>query len=362
MGIRHLNGLIKRYAFSSITITQLKHHHGKVYAIDTSIYIHRFLYNGGNHIEGFYKQIIRLLKNGILPVYIFDGKPPKEKSSVLKERSDKKYSMYEQIEILEERLRFLEDEDGEIVSDDEGAELAKQHEIDQINDKIEKISKKIIPVTKQHVDECVQLFSLMGIPYIHADGEAEWLCAKLCMHNIVDYCVSEDTDILPNGGPHFIRSLNILNNTVIEYDLQRILDCLGLTYEQFVDVCILSGCDYTDKIFGIGSLGAYKLIKSHGNIEKVVEEFCSKTKNYQVPENFDYKGARDLFFKDITEEEKRQYKKEICRKNLNLRELDKFLKAKCKTVMKLSRALKYTPEPRFKAKQMTIEQMFAPKV
>jgi hypothetical protein len=36
------------------------------------------------------KLILRLLKNGILPVFIFDGKPPKEKSDVIEERKEKR--------------------------------------------------------------------------------------------------------------------------------------------------------------------------------------------------------------------------------------------------------------------------------
>jgi hypothetical protein len=55
---------------------------------------------------------------------------------------------------------------------------------------------------------------------------------------------------------------------------------------QFVDLCILCGCDYTDTIRGIGPKNALKLIKTHGTIEKVLESL--DTTKYPLPESFDY--------------------------------------------------------------------------
>lgn len=59
------------------------------------------------------------------------------------------------------------------------------------------------------------------------------------------------------------------------------LNELKLTYDQFVDLCILvlilyyvlkCGCDYTEKIEGIGPGTAYKLILEHKNIENILQE------------------------------------------------------------------------------------------
>ena len=63
--------------------------------------------------------------------------------------------------------------------------------------------------------------------------------------------------------------------------------------DQFIDLCILLGCDYCDKIRGIGPKNAIKLIQEHKTIEKVIEAIDSK--KYTVPENWVYKGARQLF-------------------------------------------------------------------
>ena len=39
--------------------------------------------------------------------------------------------------------------------------------------------------------------------------------------------------------------------------------------DEFIDLCILCGCDYVDSIRGIGHKTAFKLMKKHRTLEKV---------------------------------------------------------------------------------------------
>ena len=80
---------------------------------------------------------------------------------------------------------------------------------------------------------------------------------------------------------------------VLEFDYDKVLAGLGLTPEQFIDMCILCGCDYCDTIRGIGPKTALKLIKEHGSIEKILEEI--DTEKYPPPQDWDFAGARELF-------------------------------------------------------------------
>lgn len=60
-----------------------------------------------------------------------------------------------------------------------------------------------------------------------------------------------------------------------EITRETMIKDLGLTDDQFIDMCILCGCDYASKIEGIGPVKAYKYIKQYGSIENILE-FCKK--------------------------------------------------------------------------------------
>lgn len=62
---------------------------------------------------------------------------------------------------------------------------------------------------------------------------------------------------------------------------------------QFIDLCIMLGCDYTGSIKGVGPKRAIELIKNYRSLDKIIENI--DTKKYSVPENWNYKEARLLF-------------------------------------------------------------------
>merc|ERR1712066_1119028 len=78
---------------------------------------------------------------------------------------------------------------------------------------------------------------------------------------------------------------------ILEVTLERVLEQLNITMEQFIDFCILCGCDYCDTIKGVGPSTAIKLIIQHGSLEKVLEN----TEPEKIPNNFNYQAAREFF-------------------------------------------------------------------
>jgi flap endonuclease-1 len=62
--------------------------------------------------------------------------------------------------------------------------------------------------------------------------------------------------------------------------------------DQFIDLCILLGCDYCEKIRGVGPKSALKLIQEKKCIEDIIK---SLDKKHSVPEEFHYEEARRLF-------------------------------------------------------------------
>lgn len=73
---------------------------------------------------------------------------------------------------------------------------------------------------------------------------------------------------------------------------------LTRTIIQFIDLCILLGCDYLEPIPKVGPSTALNLIREHGTLEKVVEFIQNDPKKkYVIPEDWPYQDARDLFIK-----------------------------------------------------------------
>ena len=58
-------------------------------------------------------------------------------------------------------------------------------------------------------------------------------------------CLSEDTDLFVYGCSRVLRYFSLINHTVVLYHMKGILKELNMTQEEFKDVCILSGTDYS---------------------------------------------------------------------------------------------------------------------
>jgi flap endonuclease-1 len=102
-------------------------------------------------------------------------------------------------------------------------------------------------------------------------------------------------DILTFGTNKLIRKLSGKDN-VIEYDLSTILKELKLNQDEFIDLCILLGCDYTDTIDGIGPKKAYDLIKKYRTIDNIIMQDSNFiNEKYKLPENFNYHAAKNYF-------------------------------------------------------------------
>lgn len=334
MGIKSLNTLLKQYCKSAIQEKKLSMFINKKIGIDTSIFLYKYMYNNNDYLGGFIIHSLRLLQNGIIPLFVFDGKPPDEKCDVLKSRKNKKEFYYKKIELLKD---ILEAKNNDIIQNSEelyNSEVEKKlynefinKNISDIDNEIKKVSKKIICITKEDISNCKELFNLMGIPYVDANGEAETFCAKIAQNNLIDGCITEDTDFLANRGNILIKNFNKNSNNIITYELKEILRCLNLSYDEFLDLCILCGCDYTSKIYGIGPITGYKLIKENSTIENVLQKIKDNPK-YKIPDNFDYKKARYLFKNEMKDLNISEINNILILKKPDIENLNEFINSK----------------------------------
>jgi flap endonuclease-1 len=288
MGIKGLKKLINTNAPDAILPFDIKIIKGKKIAIDSSIllYKYRYLYDSDNfHILGFSSKIKELENLGAIPFFIFDGTPPKAKEKVLSDRSDNRKKQKDRLEEISKELtkypnyqRVSEFIDSDNDEPDEEIKIVKKLMAEE-----NKIKKNLLIVTKKHSIEVMEYLKDLGINFFQALGEAEKECAILQKTGKVDYILTEDTDSLAFGGSNVIFYKNGNHELC---DLNLVLQGLNLTFESFVDLCILCGCDYTSTIPKIGPVTALKLIKKHSLIESIP---------VKIPDSFEYQMARNLF-------------------------------------------------------------------
>ncbi|XP_050296824.1 flap endonuclease 1 isoform X2 [Anthonomus grandis grandis] len=231
-----------------------------------------------SHLVGTFYRTIRLLEHGIKPVYVFDGKPPELKGGELNKRMERRAEAQKSL--------------------DKAMEAGDQTEIDKFN-------KRLVKVTRQHADEAKDLLKLMGVPYIEAPCEAEAQCAAMVKAGKIFATATEDMDSLTFGSDVVLRHLTFSEARkmpIQEIHLKTVLQELNLSQKEFIDLCILMGCDYTDSIRGIGPKKSIELITKHRSIEKILENVDKE--KYPPPENWNFQGARDLFENpDVTDPE-----------------------------------------------------------
>ena len=104
-----------------------------------------------------------------------------------------------------------------------------------------------------------------------AKAEAEAQCVQLLSENKVFAVASDDMDCLTFGCKILIKGIKTKADPVVEINLDDVLKELGFTFDQFIDFCILCGCDYCGTIENVGPVKAYQFIKEHKTIENVLK-------------------------------------------------------------------------------------------
>lgn len=277
MGIKGLTKLINDLAPRAIRETKIESYFGRKIALDASMAMYQFmiatrigdgtvtLTNADgevtSHLSGLLSRTIRMLEVGIKPVWVFDGKAPDLKRGELDRRKEKRAEASAALDAAKE------------AGDEE--EVRAQ-------------AKRLVSVTREMNEDAKKMLRLMGVPVIESATEAEAQCAVLCKAGKVYGVGSEDMDTLTFGSTKLIRNLNrseALKLPVLEISLDSVLEDLKMTMDQFIDLCVLMGCDYCGTIKGVGPKKAYELIAEHGSIEKALAKIDRE--KFTVPDNFE---------------------------------------------------------------------------
>lgn len=255
MGIQNLYRLIREFAPGAISTVSMEDLDSWRIGIDASLSIYQWcsvgsarkiVNNNGkfiNHIQGAFFRTVAMITSGIIPVFVFDGAPPKVKAETIAER------------------------------------------------KLARDAGDAVRVPREVFSEVSKLITLMGVMTMQAPSEAEAQAAFLTTNDSLDAVATEDMDAVTFGARYMIRGLDTAAKNITIIDTEKVLNELRMTKEQFIDLCILLGSDYTTTtIPGVGYKTALTLIRKYGSIEKILAE-----KSINPPIGFTYKEARAEF-------------------------------------------------------------------
>jgi len=368
MGIRGLERIIKKHDTSnkvdSIKYTSLSKFTGKYICIDTSEFIVRSLIKDKKyHVSGILNLLEKCFKFDIVPCFVFDGKPPKEKTIILKERSKKKMNAIEKIEKLNvqktemtelntllTKINNIDDNDVNekelkdellaridsssniniigldnldnidnltinldelIYSFTENDTLKNKNDTLQetienkllyITNEKKKLKKKCYSYNEMHIKDIQNLLQLLEIPFINSKCESDIICANLCKLGIVSAVISNDMDFIILGCPYVIRNINFRNDDIDLYIYDNILKNLNLTTETLVELSLILGCDYCQRVINIKNKYVYDIFRLYANLDDLILNIKTLKNDYSsiVIKN---KNMESEFIKYINEEE-----------------------------------------------------------
>jgi len=211
-----------------------------------------------SHLSGLFYRTANLIEAGILPIYVFDGEPPRLKQRTVEERR---------------ALRTKAEE-----------EWAKAVAEGRIED-ARKFAQRAGRIDMKMIEQAKSLLGYMGVPWVQAPSEGEAQAAYIASRGDAWGVASQDFDALLFGSPLLIRNLAITGrrklpgkDVYIEVEpevveLERVLGELQITREQLIDIGILVGTDFNEGIKGIGPKKALELIRERGSIEALLDEY-----------------------------------------------------------------------------------------
>lgn len=267
MGIKNLNKFLRNNCKDAIKFISMNELCNKKIAVDISIYMYKFAAEN-SLIENIYLMLSIFKYYNIIPIFIFDGKPPTEKKALLdKRRKDKKEAQKEYDKLSEQLKNNTIDE----------------YDRQEISNNMDLLKKQFIYINKDKIDSVKKLIRAYGATYYDAPEEADELCASLVIKNKVWACLSEDMDMFVYGCPRVLRYLSLLNHTLVIYNLDEILYGLGLKQKELREICVLSGTDYNFNNLDNNLINR----KEEPNLYKTLKYFKKYNKSDQY-ENIDF--------------------------------------------------------------------------
>ena len=294
-----------------------------------------------SHIHGLINSLTYYFKNGIIPVFIFDGKSPDikrkkidERKQILKQNLKKLKELEIQKNNIDDNIKNIQNmqSNGETFNIDnmettdsilvgtppEGYNLYEEiQKMQNVQDEYKKIYKKSIVLKDYFITDWIEILEFLGIPVMKATGEADPLCAYILQKNKNIYgIISDDSDMLVFGAPRLMRKSVNQQFTIIELNeliksinnlLKNDPTCdneICFTKDNLIEFSLLLGTDYANFNLKVGFSDAYLLLKYYMNNglkslvhDEDIEKFNNIKKYYT---NLEFDSSIDIFLSKPT--------------------------------------------------------------
>ena len=267
MGIQGLLGLLEE-AIHDVHISELR---GKRVAIDGYCWLHRATYScalelctGGETslFLGYCEAMLDMLLHfDITPIVVLDGGPLPSKAHQ---------------EDLRRRRREENQRKGRDALAAGNRKVAMTH------------FQRAVDVTPEMAAMFENMLRRRGISFIVAPFEADAQLAFLQKNGIVDFVLTEDSDMIPYGVSCIVFKMDKSGQgKILRLDeALRTKAVFGLSQTSLRHACILSGCDYLEGLSGMGLKTAVKTVRRYREIGQAIRALKLEGQ-HKVPEGYE---------------------------------------------------------------------------
>lgn len=202
-------------------------------------------------------RVRMLVHFGIKPYIVFDGDYLPSKSATEKDRATRRKE-----------------------SRKAGLELLRLGKTSQAHLELQ----KSIDVTPEMARQLIDELKKSNIDYVVAPYEADAQMVYLEKRGIIQAILSEDSDLLVFGAQCLLTKLDQYGDCIMinraDFTACREISLVGWSDAEFRTMSILSGCDYLASIDKMGLKTAYRLIRKHKTVERIIRsvQFDGKMK------------------------------------------------------------------------------------
>lgn len=238
-------------------VTHLRNFAGQTLGVDAYGWLHRGTVSCAielaeqkptrKHIDFALSRVRMLLHFGVKPYLVFDGDYLPSKAHTEKERAARR---------KESRER--------------GLEMLRAQRYSQAHLELQ----KAVDVTPSMARELIEELKALGVPYVVAPYEADAQLAYLEKQGLISGVLSEDSDLLVFGVQCLLTKLDQYGECVMvnraDFTACREVSLVGWSDAEFRMMAMLSGCDYLPGIDKMGLKTAYRLVRKHKTLERLI--------------------------------------------------------------------------------------------